>query len=220
MFWVLQMNSTQKAMQIVELLKKEYPHARYYLNFSSPLELLVAAILSAQVRDEVVNAATPALFKKYKTAKDYANADLEELISYISRITFAGNKAKNIKAACRLIAEKHKGKVPETIEELTELPGIGRKTANAILINAFDKVAGIPCDTHVIRLAYRLGWTKNKNPDKIEKDLMNLLPKSEWKKIPYLLKDHGRAICTAPVPQCSRCVLSKLCPKQGVTKRL
>lgn len=214
------MNGAGKAIQVVKLLKKEYPHAKYYLNFSTPLELLVAAILSAQVRDEVVNAATPALFRKYKTAKDYAEADLEELIGHIKTITFAGNKARNIRAACKIIAERHKGRVPETIEELTALPGIGRKTANAILINAFGKVVGIPCDTHVIRLSYRLGWTKNRNPGKIEKDLMNLLPKDEWKKIPYLLKDHGRAVCKAPLPACSKCVVSKLCPKQGVTKRV
>ncbi len=209
-----------KALQAVKLLQKEYPKAKYYLNFSSPLELLVAAILSAQVRDTVVNAATPALFKRYKTAKDYASADLEELISCISKVSFAGNKARNIKASCRIIAEKHNGKVPQAMEGLVELPGIGRKTANVILINAFNKVVGIPCDTHVIRLSYRLGWAKNKNPDKIEKDLMNLFPKSQWKKLPHLLKDHGRAICKAPIPTCSKCVLNKLCPKQSVTKKL
>ncbi len=205
--------------KIISLLKKEYPHAKYYLNFSSPLELLVAAILSAQVRDDVVNATTPRLFKKYKTANDYAEAGLQELINDIKSITFAGNKAKNIKAACKILAEKYNGKVPDTTEELTELPGVGRKTANAILINAFNKVVGIPVDTHVIRLACRLGWTKQKNPDKIEQDLMRLISKSDWKKIPYLLKDHGRAVCK-PVPECSRCMLNKLCPKQGVTKRL
>lgn len=214
------MNGSEKTLQVIKLLKKEYPQAKYYLNFSNPLELLVAAVLSVQVRDEVVNAATPALFSKYRTANDYAHADTEELVGYISKVSFAGNKARNIKAACRIIAEKHKGKVPETMEELVELPGVGRKTANAILINAFGKVAGIPCDTHVIRLAYRLGWTKNTNPDKIEKDLINLLPESEWKKIPYLLKDHGRAVCKAPVPECSRCIIAKLCPKQGVGKKL
>lgn len=209
---------TTKVLHALKLLRKEYPNAKYYLNFSNPLELLVAAILSAQVRDEVVNAATPAFFRKYRTAKDYADTDVEELISHIKIVSFAGNKARHIKAACKIIAEKYKGKVPENIEELVELPGVGRKTANTIMINAFNKVVGIPCDTHVIRLSYRLGWTKNKSPDKIEKDLMNF-PKSEWKKMPYMLKDHGRAVCK-PVPECSRCVLRKLCPKQGVTKKL
>ncbi len=210
----------EKHLEAINRLKKHYPKAKYYLNFSNPLELMVAAILSAQVRDEVVNAATPALFKKYKTAKDYANADIEEMINYINRITFAGNKARNIKAACKILVEKYNGKVPDAIEALTELHGIGRKTANAILINGFNKIVGIPCDTHVIRVSYRLGWTKNTNPDKIEQDLMKLFPKKEWKKIPYMLKDHGRAICRAPVPECSRCFLSDVCPKQGVTKRV
>lgn len=209
-----------KALQVVKLLQKEYPKAKYYLNFSNPLEVLVAAILSAQVRDAVVNAATPALFKKYKTAKDYASADLEELISCISKVSFAGNKARNIKASCKIIVEKHNGKVPQTMKELVELPGIGRKTANAILQNAFNVVSGVVIDTHCIRVGYRLGWTKNKNPDKIEKDLMSLFPKSQWKKLPHLLKDHGRAICGAPIPSCSKCILNKLCPKQGVTKKL
>lgn len=206
--------------ETLSLLHKNYPNAKYYLNFSNTLELMVAAILSAQVRDEVVNASTPALFKKYKTAKNYAGANEQELISYISKITFAGNKARNIIKACKLLVENHEGKVPSTIEELTQLPGIGRKTANAILINGFNIVVGVPCDTHVLRLAYRLGWTKNTNPDKVEQDLMRLLPKAEWKKMPYLLKDHGRAVCKAPVPVCSQCFLSKLCPKQGVTKKL
>ncbi len=203
----------------LQLLKRHYPRAKYYLNFSNPLELMVAAILSAQVRDEVVNATTPALFRKYKSAKDYANADVEEIIGYISKITFAGNKARNIKAACKILAEKYSGKVPSTMNDLTSLPGIGRKTANAILINAFNIVEGIPCDTHVIRVSYRLGWTKNTNPDKIEQDLMKLVPKAEWKKVPYLFKDHGRAVCKAPVPSCGRCFLNRICPKQGVTKK-
>jgi endonuclease-3 len=201
------------------LLKKSYPTAKYYLTFSSQLELMVAAILSAQVRDEVVNAATPALFNKYKSAEDYANAKLEDLIGYIRHITFAGNKARNIINACKMLVEKHNSRVPHTLEELTALPGIGRKTANAILINGFGITAGIPCDTHVLRVSYRLGWTKNTNPDKVEQDLTRLLPKKEWKKIPYLLKDHGRSTCK-PVPICSRCFLSELCPKQGVTKRV
>ncbi len=207
-------------LKIIELLKKNYPNAKYYLNFSNPLELLVAAILSAQVRDEKVNAITPNLFKKYKSTKDYANADLKELIKDIKGITFAGNKAKNIVNACKILIEKYNGKVPDEMEDLVSLPGIGRKTANTILINAFNKIEGIPCDTHVLRLSFRLGWTKSKKPEDVEKDLMKIIPKKDWKKIAYLLKAHGRAICKAPIPYCSKCFLNKLCPKKGVTKKL
>lgn len=206
--------------KVIKLLKKEYPDAKYYLNFSNPLELMIVAILSAQVKDEVVNATTPNLFKKYKTAKDYAKANLRELINNIKGVTFAGNKAKNIKKACGILVEKYKGKVPDDMKKLVELPGIGRKTANTILINAFNKVIGIPTDTHVIRISYRLGWTKNKKPEEIEEDMMKIIPKKDWKKIPYLLKAHGRAICKAPIPLCSKCILNKLCSKNGVTKIL
>ncbi len=199
----------------ISLLKKEYPHAKYYLSFSSPIELLVAAIMSAQVRDEVVNATTKHLFKKYKNAEDFSKIDENDIKS----VTFYKNKAKHIREACKIIAEKYNGTVPKTIENLMELPGIGRKTANAILINAFNIVTGIVIDTHVIRISYRLGWTKQKNPDKIEQDLMKIIPKSDWKKIPYLLKDHGRAVCK-PLPECSKCALNKLCPKQGAMKKL
>jgi len=209
----------QQILETINLLKKEYPDAKYYLNYSNPLELLVAAILSAQVRDEVVNALTPSLFKKYKTAKDYAETDLQELINDIKSVTFAGNKAKNIKNACKLLIEKYDGKVPNTMESLTSLPGVGRKTANTILINAFGIVEGIPVDIWVQRLSYRLGWTKNKDPNKIEQDLMNSIPRNEWKKIAYLLKAHGRAICQS-TPYCSKCILHKLCPRNGVTKSL
>jgi endonuclease-3 len=207
------------APRTLATLKTLYPNARYYLNFSSPLELLVAAILSAQVRDTVVNATTPALFKKYKSANDYARADLKSLTREIKAITFSANKARHIKAACRMLVEKHRGKVPGTLEQLVELPGIGRKTAHAILINAFGKVEGVVVDTHVIRVAYRLGWTKNTKPDKIEQDLMKLIPRTDWARVPWLLKDHGRAVCSAPVPACSRCALEPHCPKAGVTKR-
>jgi len=209
-----------QVLKTINLLKKNYPNARYYLNFSNPLELLIAAILSAQVRDEVVNTTTPKIFEKYKTAKDYAKADLEEFVNEISSVTFAKNKAKNIINACKIIVEKYNGKVPDTIEDLVSLPGIGRKTANTILINAFNKIQGIPTDTHVIRISYRLGWTKSKKPEEIEQILMKVIPKKDWKKIAYLLKAHGRAICKAPIPFCSKCFLNKLCPKKGVTKKL
>jgi endonuclease-3 len=213
------MSTLQQASKVLAELKKLYPNARYYLNFSSPLELVVAAILSAQVRDVVVNATTPQLFEKYKTAQDYAQADLETLIKEISPVTFPANKAKYIKQACKILVEKYHGKVPGTVEQLVELPGIGRKTANAILINAFGKVEGIVVDTHVIRVAYRLGWTKNKNPDKIEQDLIKIIPKSDWARITWLLKDHGRAVCKAPVPNCGQCRLESYCTKAGVTQQ-
>ena len=210
----------EKAVEILHILKKSYPGAKYYLNFKTPLDLLVAAILSAQVRDEIVNAATPALFAKFKTAKDYAKANVSDLLKYIKSITFAGNKAKNIIAACKILSEKYDGKVPKTVEELTELPGIGRKTAIVILTNAFDIVNGVVVDTHVIRISYRLGWTKNTNPEKIEQDLNKLIPEKYLKETQWLLKAHGRAVCHAPNPYCSKCPVSKLCPKAGVKKRL
>jgi len=208
----------ENVSKVIELLKKNYPNAKYYLNFSNPLELLVAAILSAQIKDEVVNATTPQIFKKYKTVKDYANADLKEFTKEISAVTFAGMKAKNIINAYKILLEKYNGKVPETMEELIALPGIGRKTANTILINAFDKVLGIPVDVWVQRLSIRLGWTKNKDPNKIEQNLMETIPKKDWSKIAYLLKSHGRAICQV-IPYCSKCFLYDLCPRNGVAKR-
>ncbi len=209
-----------KEVKVLQILQKEYPKARYYLNFKTSLDLLVAAILSAQVRDEVVNASTPALFAKYKKAEDYAKATVPQLLKYIGKISFAGNKAKNIIATCKILAEKHNGKVPKTIEELVELPGIGRKTAIVILTNAYNIVPGVVVDTHVIRVSYRLGWTKNTNPDKIEQDLNKLIPEKHWKETQWLLKAHGRAVCQAPNPYCSKCPVSKLCPKAGVKKRM
>ena len=207
------MSASSNANTILSKLKTAYPDARYYLNFSNPLELLVAAILSAQVRDTVVNSVTPALFKKYKTASAYAKADRETLLREIMPVTFPANKARHIQEACRIIHEQYQGTVPDTMEELVALPGIGRKTAHAILINAFGKVEGIVVDTHVIRVAYRLGWTRHKDPEKIERDLIQIIPRKEWMKTPWLLKAHGRAVCKAPTPDCRRCILEPLCPK-------
>ncbi|MBI3259226.1 MAG: endonuclease III [Ignavibacteriae bacterium] len=205
----------QGISKAISILKKEYPDSKYYLKFSNPLQLMVAAIMSAQVRDSVVNATTPYLFKKYRTANDYANSNVTDIETAIKSVTFYKNKAKNIKEACKILVEKHNGDVPKTMDELTELPGIGRKTANAIMINAFNIVEGIPVDTHVIRLSQRLGWTKNKDPEKIEQDLMKTIPRTDWKTLPHLLKDNGRSVCTS-VPGCDKCVLNKLCPKIGV----
>lgn len=203
---------------VLKVLKKEYAGAKYYLDFRNPLQLVVAAILSPQVRDEVVNAATPKLFKKYRTAKDFASAKESELIEYISDISFAGNKARYIIEACKKIVEEYDGKVPDTCEDLTKLKGVGQKTAMAILQNAFGKTVGIPVDTHVLRVSYRLGWTSHKNSDKVMKDLMNEFPKKEWERIPHILKAHGRKVCRAPVPVCSKCPVEKFCPKKGVKK--
>jgi len=200
------------------LLEKAYPEAKYYLNFSNPLELLIAAILSAQCTDIIVNLTTEKLFKKYKNAKNYAKADLSEFENEIKSITFFRNKAKNIIKTCEILQEKFNGKVPSSMNDLIELPGISRKTANVIQQNAFNIVEGIVVDTHVIRVSQRLGWTKNKNPEKIEQDLMRIFLKEIWKMIPHLLKNHGRAVCKAPIPVCSKCLLIKLCPKIGVEK--
>ena len=207
--------ATAKAEQAISILKKEYPNTKYYLNFSSPVQLLVATILSAQCRDDAVNATTARLFNEYKTAADFVKLEEDDIKS----LTFFKNKAKYVREACRLLVEKHSGEVPDTMDGLLTLPGVGRKTANAILINAFDKVQGVVVDTHVLRVGYRLGLTKNTNPEKVEKDLMAEVPKEEWKRITWLMKDHGRAVCKAPVPYCSRCILNKICPKNGVNER-
>ena len=210
--------SQNESEKLVEVLGSAYKDAHYYLNFKTPVELLVAAILSAQTRDEVVNKATPALFLKYHNAKDYASADAEKLINYIRSISFAGNKAKNIIGACKILSDRYNGKVPDKMEDLVELPGIGRKTANTILINAYGIVEGIPVDTWVIRLSFRLGLSQNKDPEKIESDLMGEIPKKYWSKLAYTLKTHGKAICQA-IPFCSKCPVSGTCPKNGVTTR-
>lgn len=213
---------TEFAKKAVRLLEENYKDAKYYLNFKTPIDLLVAAILSAQTHDEITNSVTPELFRKYKTAKDYANANREELIKYIGRVTFAGNKASNVIRACQIMSEKYNGKVPNTMEELLELPGIGRKTANTILINAYGVVVGIPVDVWVIKLSGRIGLSANKEPDKIEQDLLKIVDKKYWKNITYVMKRHGKAICQSAVPICSKCFLgpnqTKICPRNNVIK--
>lgn len=207
-------------IRLLATLHQTYPHLHHYLNFSNPLELLVATILSAQVRDEIVNTTTPALFAKYRKAEDYANADLQTLISMVKTITFSATKAKHIKESCTILRDKYMGNVPQKMEELIELPGIGRKSANAILQNAYNKVEGIIVDTHVLRVPFRLGLTTtDKNAEKAERELMEILPKAEWKEFPWLMKSHGRAVCKAPTPTCSACPVEKLCPKNNVTKK-
>ncbi len=215
-FVLLDEKSSKSALNT---LMRLYPDAKYYLNFSSPLELLVAAILSAQTRDEVVNAATPALFGRFTSAAEYSNASPEELLKYISRVSFSGNKAKNIISACRILTERFNGKVPRGMDELTSLPGVGRKTANTILINAYGICEGIPVDTWVIKLSHRIGLSRESDPEKIELDLERILEKGAWRKIAYVMKAHGRKICQAQVPLCSICPLSGICPKNSVSKR-
>jgi endonuclease-3 len=201
-----------RASKVLELLEINYPNAEIALDYANPLQLLVATILSAQATDQQINTITPKLFKKYKTAGDYANADLEELEQYIKSSGFYHNKAKNIKNCCKTLVEKFHSKVPKTMNELIELPGVGRKTANIILANAFGIVEGVAVDTHVGRLAQRLGLSENKDPNKIEADLMKIIPKEQWIKITDLLIFHGRRVCTAKKPNCAGCVLNRICP--------
>jgi endonuclease-3 len=201
-----------KVQRIILLLENEFSNAKIALGHSNPLELLVATILSAQCTDERVNIVTKTLFKKYRRAEDYANADLKELEQDIRSTGFYHNKAKNIKQCCRLLVEKHHSQVPENMEELLELPGVARKTANIVLQNAFGVVEGIAVDTHVRRVSQRLGLTENKDPDKIERDLMGIVPKEKWARISDLFIFLGRCVCEARKPKCDACVLNKLCP--------
>ena len=201
-----------RALKVIELLEREHSDAKIALHYTNPLELLVATILSAQCTDERVNMVTKTLFKKYTKAEDYANADLKELEQDIKSTGFYRNKAKNIKKTSQILVEKYHSKVPKTMEELLELPGVARKTANIVLTNAFGVVEGVAVDTHVRRLAQRIGLTENENPDKIETDLMNIVPRDKWMRITDLLIFHGRRVCSARKPTCDACVLNKFCP--------
>jgi endonuclease III len=201
-----------RASKVMELLEKEYSDAEIALEYTDPLELLIATILSAQATDEQINAITLNLFKNYKTAEDYANADLQELEQDIKSSGFYHNKAKNIKNCCKTLVEKFHSKVPKTMTELLELPGVGRKTANIVLANAFGVVEGVAVDTHVGRLSQRLGLSESDDPKKIEADLMKIVPKDKWMRITDLLIFHGRRVCTSKKPNCEGCVLNKICP--------
>ena len=207
-----ELDKKARVLKIIELLEKEYPAAKTALHYTKPLEMLIATILSAQCTDKRVNIVTKSLFKKYLTAEDYANADSSELEQDIRSTGFYRNKAKNIKNTGRLLVEKYYSQVPRTMEELLELPGVARKTANIVLSNAYGIIEGVAVDTHVRRLAQRLGLTKNKYPNKIEADLMRNVPKSQWKRIADLLIFHGRNFCIARKPKCSSCSLNQLCP--------
>ena len=201
-----------RTLKIIELLEKEHRDAKIVLNHTNSLELLIATILSAQCTDERVNIVTKTLFKKYRSIEDYAGADLKELEQDIRSTGFYRNKARNIKKCCQMILDKFGSQVPKTMEEILELPGVARKTANIVLSNVYGVVEGIAVDTHVRRLSRRLRLTANDNPDKIEQDLMKLVPKSKWMRFTELLIFHGRKTCTAKRPKCETCVVNKLCP--------
>jgi len=202
----------KRAREVIRRLKKKYPGRGTALDFTSPLDLLVATILSAQSTDRQINKITPALFKKYREARDYAAAGQEELEAEIRSSGFYRNKAKNIRLAAKKIVEEFGGRVPRTMEELLTLPGVARKTANIVLNDGFGVVAGIAVDTHVKRLAGRLGLSEETNPDRIERDLLALVPKKDWGLVNYLLISHGRTVCPARKPLCGRCSLADLCP--------
>jgi endonuclease III len=205
-----------RAGKIISRLKETYPDAHCELVHSSPFELLIATILSAQCTDKQVNIVTADLFKKYASPRDYALADLTQLENDIRRIGLFRSKAKNIQACCRDLLSKHHGQVPRTMEELTQLAGVGRKTANVVLGNAFNINHGVVVDTHVARLAQRLGLTRQTQPEKIEMDLQNLIPNSDWTLFSHWIIWHGRRRCFARSPQCTECEIRELCPSAEV----
>jgi len=206
------MTPAERAKALCEVLPRVYPDAHCELNFTGPLELLIATILSAQCTDVQVNKVTPGLFKKYRTARDYAEADPAGLEHDLRAIGLYRNKAKNIRACCRLLVDEHGGKVPGTMEALLRLPGVGRKTANVVLGNAFGQNVGVVVDTHVARLSMRLGLTRQTDPKKIERVLMKLVPQKDWTLFSHWLIFHGRRRCKAVKPDCPNCELKDLCP--------
>jgi endonuclease-3 len=201
-----------RTRKIIAGLQQAYPDTHCELNFTNPLELLIATILSAQCTDKRVNIVTAELFRKYRTAKDYAEAPLADLEQAVKTTGFFRNKAKNIQACCRALVERHGGEVPRTMAELHALDGVGRKTANVVLGNAFNINVGVVVDTHVSRLANRLGLTKQADPVKIEQDLMKLVPQQEWTLFSHWLIWHGRRRCAARKPDCAHCEIAALCP--------
>ena len=207
-----------RTQKIISALKQTYPGAHCELNFSNPLQLLVATILSAQCTDKRVNIVTAELFKKYRTARDFADAPLADIEAAVKTTGFFRNKAKNIKACCAALVEKFGGDVPRTMDELHALAGVGRKTANVVLGNAFDINVGVVVDTHVTRLSNRLGLVKGTDAVKLEKELMPLVPQQDWARFSHWLIWHGRRRCDARKPDCANCEIKKLCPQIGVAK--
>jgi endonuclease III len=206
----------ERAPEIIKRLSETYPDAHVALNFSNPLECLVATILSAQCTDERVNMVTSTLFQKYRTCEDYLKIPEAELAADIKPTGFFNQKTKSIRGACARIVEVYGGTVPNTMEDLVTLPGVARKTANIVLGNAYGIVEGIAVDTHVRRVSERLGFTTETDPNKIEQDLMRLIPKDRWFDFTYVIIDHGRAICVARKPRCAECPVSELCPSSLV----
>ncbi|MGM0441012.1 MAG: endonuclease III [Elusimicrobiota bacterium] len=207
---------TEKINKIYNTLSTKYPKADISLNFRNNWQLLVATILSAQCTDKRVNKITKKLFRDYPRLENYLDMSKEELIRYIRPAGFYNNKAKNILGAAKLIDDKFNGKVPDNMEDMLKIPGVARKTANVVLGNAYGIFEGIAIDTHVKRLSYRLGLTKHKNPDKIEQDLMKILPRKKWFRFTYLLIEHGRNTCKARNPRCLDCPLQKICLQKGI----
>jgi endonuclease III len=205
-----------RAVEILARLRQTYPGSRLALDFGSPLQLLMALVLAAQCTDKKVNEVTPALFRRYPTARDYAEADLPELEEMVRSTGFYRNKARALKALGQVLTAEHGGEVPADLAALVALPGVGRKTANAVLGNAFGRNEGIVVDTHVQRLARRLGLTQETDPEKIERDLLPLLPREDWTTWSHLLQDHGRALCKARKPECPACPVADLCPSAEV----
>lgn len=206
----------KRILRIIKLLKNQYPEVKCSLDFKNNLQMMVSAMLSAQCSDIAVNKVTPALFSRFKTAKDFADARVKEIEKYIKTLGLYKGKARNIQKACKIIAEKHDGQVPDKYGDLIELPGIGRKTATVVLSTCFGKLEGITTDTHNIRLNYRLGLTKFKDAKKIEQDLLPVVPRKYWGEYSLLMIYHGREVCKARKPLCGRCVLNKICPKAGI----
>jgi len=205
-----------RAEQIIRRLREEYPGAACSLTHRNPYQLLVATILSAQCTDERVNQVTPALFRRYPVAGDLADAREEELQELIRSTGFFRNKSRSLLGMATAVAERHGGEIPTSMEALTALPGVGRKTANVVIGNAFHRNEGVVVDTHVSRLSLRLGLTRARDPGKIELDLMKLVAREEWTMLAHLFIYHGRAVCRAPTPRCTACVLSDLCPSSQI----
>jgi len=208
----LEPGSPEQVEAIIAELRRLYPDAKCSLNFTNPLELLVATQLSAQCTDERVNLVTIDLFKKYRSVEDYAVVSQEELEKDIKSTGFYRNKAKNLRAAAQRLISNYGGEVPRTMEELLTLPGVARKTANVVLGNAYGIIVGFVVDTHIGRLARRFGWTASEDPVKVEQDLMRIIPQQDWLDLSHMLIYHGRAICTARKPACAACTLAMLCP--------